>query len=50
MAELNIKIYFVWYGKDFCKLDLRANMYNPTFRKSAKTDYPKKKCESQCIY
>ena len=28
MAELNIKIYFVWYGKDFCELDLRANTYN----------------------
>ena len=28
MAELNIKIYFVWHGKDFCELDLRANIYN----------------------
>ena len=38
MAELNIKIYFVWYGKDFCELDLWANMYNTTF----------KECVSQC--
>ena len=40
----NIKIYFVWYGKDFCELDLRANMYNTTFFECVS----QRKCAARC--